>query len=249
MPEWTSRVLRLSIAIVSTAVVTAPVWSARPLGAEPPTVRRGETTVTAADEASQAQRQRRGRNSADRRRQEIERTSELLGLRPGMIVAEIGAGGGQFGFRFAEIVGTEGRVYVNELDPADVKRIRQRAEEQELDNVVAVQGAVDDAELPDGCCDAMMMRMVYHMMTSPVPMSESFLRALKPGGRLAILDGDPEPGRNNADGVPTNRAGMGIDPQIVIDELVAVGFEFDRHIEDWTGSDYALLFRKPAGRR
>ena len=77
-------------------------------------------------------------------------------------------------------------------------------------------------------------------------MANSFFRSLKPGGMLLIMEGDPQPGRSNAKGVPANRAGMGIDPQIVIDELSAAGFVFDRRVPDWVGSDYALLFRKPA---
>jgi predicted methyltransferase len=91
-------------------------------------------------------------------------------------------------------------------------------------------------------------RMVYHMLTDPEPMARSFYHALKPGGVLAILEGDPEPGQDNARGVQSNRAGMGIDPQIVIAELAEVGFQLDRHIKDWTGADYALVFRKPHAR-
>lgn len=183
----------------------------------------------------------------NRHRREIERTAEILRLQAGDVVAEIGAGRGRFSVRFAELVGPEGRVYANELDSSDVKRLRRHAEEAGLDNLLAVQGAVDDTKLPDRCCDAMMMRMVYHMLTDPEPMAESFYRALRPGGRLVILEGDPDPDADNARGVPSNRAGMGIDPRIVVDELTGVGFELERHIPDWVGSDYALLFRKPGG--
>jgi predicted methyltransferase len=76
-------------------------------------------------------------------------------------------------------------------------------------------------------------------------MAKSFFRALKPGGVLLILEGDPQPRGRNAPGVPANRAGMGIDQQIVMDELTAVGFEFVRRVPDWVGSDYALVFCKP----
>jgi len=187
-----------------------------------------------------SQRRRRGRDRA-----EIERTVEVLGLEPGMTVAEIGAGNGRFSLRFAEVVGPDGRVYANELDSDAVQRIRERAQERGLDNLVGVQGAVNDTKLPDACCEAMMMRMVYHMLTDPEPMAESFYRGLKPGGLLLILEGDPEPDEPDADGVPENRAGMGIDPAIVIEELGEVGFVFDREIEDWQGADYALMFHKP----
>lgn len=210
----------------------------------------GDARATVAAEASHEQRrdQRRNRRRA-RRRQEIVATIELLGLEEGDVVAEIGAGGGRFSLRFSEVVGSCGRVYANELNGSSLERIGRRAEDAGLDNLTTVQGAVDDTNLPDACCDAMMMRMVYHMLTDPAPMAQSFYRALKPGGVLVILEGDPEPGEDPAEGVPENRAGMGIDPQIVIDELAEVGFVLDRHIEDWTGADYALVFHKPdAGR-
>lgn len=194
-----------------------------------------------ADAAAQA-----GHSAHDSpRTREIDLAVAALELKPGSTVAEIGAGDARFSFRFAEVVGPEGRVYANELGASNARRIRESAERREAGNLIAIEGALDHAGLPDECCDAMMMRHVYHMLTQPQPMARSFFRALKPGGALLILEGDPQPGRRNAAGVPANRAGMGIDPQIVIDELTAAGFEFERRMPDWTGSDYALLFRKP----
>jgi predicted methyltransferase len=177
---------------------------------------------------------------------EIELAVDVLGLKPGDTIAEIGAGNARFSLRFAEVVGAGGRVYANELGADRVRRIQERAERQNLTNVTAVEGALDDTNLPENCCDYVVMRHVYHMLTAPEPMAKSFFRSLKPGGMLLIMEGDPQPGRSNAKGVPANRAGMGIDPQIVIDELAAAGFVFDRRVPDWVGSDYALLFRKPA---
>jgi predicted methyltransferase len=228
----------------------SPITS--PAAAQRPDQGRERGVVVAAaplEPAPTAQRSgQRRRRRAGERREEIERTIEVVGLKAGDVVAEIGAGNGRFSLRFAEVVGPEGRVYANELDADGVERIRRRAEQDDLGNLIAVQGAVDDTNLPDACCDALMMRMVYHMLTDPEPMARSFYHALKPGGVLAILEGDPEPGQDNARGVQSNRAGMGIDPQIVIAELAEVGFQLDRHIKDWTGADYALVFRKPHAR-
>jgi predicted methyltransferase len=198
------------------------------------------TLATAIDIRAQSTR------TPERSVREIERVVEVLGLKPGDTIAEIGAGDASFSFRFADVVGAEGRVYVNELGAARLQRIRERAQRREVKNVIAIEGAADDTKLPGSCCDYMVMRHVYHMLTDPAPMGRSFLQSLKPGGMLLIMEGDPQPGRANANGVPANRAGMGIDPQIVIDELSAIGFVFDRRVPDWVGSDYALLFRKPA---
>lgn len=182
---------------------------------------------------------------SQRSSREAELVIEALALKPGDTVAEIGAGDARFSFRFAEVVAPDGRVYANELGADRVRRIQDGADRRELANLIVVEGAVDDTKLPTECCDYMVMRHVYHMLTDPEPMARSFYQALKPGGTLLILEGDPQPGRRNATGVPANRAGMGIDPKIVIEELSAAGFVFDRRLPDWAGSDYALAFRKP----
>lgn len=223
---------------VMTCAVVVVVTAAGPVGsgdAAPGTAAPGSDTVNA------PQRERRARRGS----REIDAAIEILELKPGATVAEIGAGDARFSFRFAEIVADGGTVYANELGEEKATRIQRQAGQRKLQNVIAIAGSVDDANLPEACCDAVMMRMVYHMLTHPEPMARSFYRALKPGGRLLILEGDPQPGRPNARGVPANRAGMGIDPDIVVEELTAAGFQLERRIPEWIGADYALLFRKP----
>ncbi|HUE87126.1 MAG TPA: methyltransferase domain-containing protein [Vicinamibacterales bacterium] len=225
-----------------TTFLASAVGSVLGAAAGAPQIREVDRDGSAIAEGQAGERRPR---RAERAGREIDNAIETLALKQGDSVAEIGAGDARFSLRFAEVVGPEGRVYANELGSANVRRIEERAERRQLGNLIAVEGAVDDTRLPGECCDAMMMRMVYHMLTDPMPMARSFYRALKPGGTLLILEGDPHVGRPAPRGVPENRAGMGVDPQIVIDELSAVGFQLDRHIPDWTGADYALVFRKP----
>ena len=238
-----NRTSPLSCAAALTIFLASATGSVLGAAAGAPQIRAldREGRATAAEVQAGGRRARR----ADRAAQEIDSAVDTLALKQGDSVAEIGAGDARFSLRFAEVVGPDGRVYANELGSANVRRIEERAERRQLGNLIAVEGAVDDTRLPDEFCDAMMMRMVYHMLTDPIPMAKSFYRALKPGGTLLILEGDPNPGRSAPRGVPANRAGMGVDPQIVIDELSTVGFELDRHLPDWTGADYALVFRKP----
>jgi len=233
----------LPCAATLTVFLASAAGSVLGAAAGAPQIREVDREGSAAAAEAQAGESRPRR--AERAGQEIDSVIDTLALKRGDSVAEIGAGDGRFSLRFADVVGPEGRVYANELGSANVRRIEERAERRQLGNLIAVEGAPDDTKLPDECCDAMMMRMVYHMLTDPVPMAKSFYRALKPGGTLLILEGDPNVGRPAPRGVPENRAGMGVDPQIVIDELSTVGFELDRHIPDWTGADYALVFRKP----
>lgn len=205
--------------------------------------------ILAVPVVAQAQRSmRRGRHSAMRggSDSEVESAAEALQLQPGMVVAEIGAGSGLFALRLAEYVRPEGRVYANDLGARQVSGIRRRIAEAGVEDVVAVRGAVDDANLPDGGIDALTMRMVYHMMTDPESMNRSFFRALRPGGRMLIIEGYPKNGPN-AEGVPANRSGMGIDSTIAIAEVESAGFELVRVIERWPNVGYAMVFRKPGG--
>jgi predicted methyltransferase len=232
--ELSRVVLVIFTAVLATAAVNPGSGQSTGPAARPP--------VAAGVGPLESQQRRR---RAERASKEIDVAIDTLRLKPGDVVAEIGAGDARFSFRFADVVGPEGRVYANELGASKVQRIQQRADGLKLANLTAVEGAPDGTNLPDDCCDAMVMRMVYHMLTEPEPMARSFYRALKPGGTLLILEGDPEPGRPDARGVPENRAGMGIDPDIVVDELSAVGFQLERRIPEWVGADYALVFRKP----
>lgn len=175
---------------------------------------------------------------------EVDLAARALALTPGMVVAEIGAGSGRFALQLAEFVRPGGRVYVNDLGRRQIQAIEQRIANAGVDDVIAVQGAVDDTNLPAGEMDALTMRMVYHMMTDPEPMDRSFFRALKPGGTMLVIEGYPKNGPN-ARGVPANRSGMGIDPQIAIDEITGAGFEFVKTIDPWPSIGYAMVFRKP----
>jgi predicted methyltransferase len=93
------------------------------------------------------------------------------------------------------------------------------------------------------------MRDVYHHFTRPEDIDRSLLAALKPGGRLAVIDFEPKPGSALPDGVPANRGGHGIHPETVSSEVAGVGLQMVSTRKTWPDekADYFLvLFRKPA---
>src|SRR5262249_58412465 len=98
-----------------------------------------------------------GAASADRH---ADRLAGLLELRPGMVVAEIGAGVGKTTRAVAERVGPSGHVYSTEIDPEALAKIRETV--ADLSNVTVVQAGVAETGLPDACCDAIFMEAVYH---------------------------------------------------------------------------------------
>jgi ubiquinone/menaquinone biosynthesis C-methylase UbiE len=156
---------------------------------------------------------------------EFRQMADLLKLSEGMIAADVGAGGGTWTVRLAERVGPKGRVYGTDVKSAQVSGVASNAKSKGLTNVTAVLGSQDDMGLPPGCCDAMLLRLVYHAFDNPVRMRESMQRAMKPKSRVLIIDFRPPPDELTA-------------------EMKSIGFERIEFVERWQGQEgvYAALF-------
>jgi SAM-dependent methyltransferase len=115
-----------------------------------------------------------------------------------------------------------------------------------LTNVTVIEGAEAATNLPDACCDAIFLRNVYHHITAVDAFNRSLVASLKPGGRLAIIDLEDRSGGQIPKGVPANRAGHGVPPGIVVDELTAAGLTHIRTAEKWPPGEptFLALFRK-----
>lgn len=177
---------------------------------------------------------------------ERDRLAAVLRITQGSRVADVGAGDGDFALALAETVGPAGHVYATEISASSLGRIRRAVERKGLQNVTVVEVADDDSRLPEGCCDAIYLRNVYHHLTKPEPTVATLYRALRTGGRLAIIDFRPR-GRG-VSGVPGNRGGHGIEPSRVAEELTAAGFREVEHLPDWRRNNFLILFEKPAAR-
>ena len=177
---------------------------------------------------------------------------EMLAIKPGATVAEIGAGDGAMAVRVAKKLGRGGRVFATEIDPALMEQIRVRAREADLDNVTVVAARRTDSGLPADCCDAAYMIGVYLHITDPAPTDASIFRALKPGARLLINDFPPTIwlALFKVKGVPANRGGHGVPDDIVINEITAAGFRQMKETRPWhpgllIRDTYCLVFSKP----
>ena len=178
--------------------------------------------------------------SADRsRRAEVNRLAELLSLREGMTVAEIGAGSGWLTVEVAQRVGPSGRVYSTELTAVRLDEIRQAAGEAGLRNVTVLEAGARATNLSAACCDAIFMRRVYHHLSDPSPILTSIHEALRSGGRLVIIEFRP-------DGLVGRVTRMGVDRAALIEAVTAVGFEVVT-TEEWPRWDhYVAVFEKSA---
>lgn len=112
----------------------------------------------------------------------------LLQIPPGAAVADIGAGSGYITLLLSAAVGPTGRVFANDLQPQMIEILRRRLASQNVTNVTLVQGSVDDPNLPPASVDLALMVDVYHELSRPQAMLQKLRSALKPGGRLALVE-------------------------------------------------------------
>jgi ubiquinone/menaquinone biosynthesis C-methylase UbiE len=111
-----------------------------------------------------------------------------LKLKPGDVVADIGAGSGYHTFRMAKVVGPRGKVYAVDIQPEMLALIRERTKATGVTNVEPVQGTLTDPKLPAGAIDLAVMVDVYHEFSHPYEMTQALVRALKPGGKLVFVE-------------------------------------------------------------
>jgi precorrin-6B methylase 2 len=180
---------------------------------------------------------------------EVPELATLLELKPGMTMADVGAGFGAWTARFAKAVGASGRVYATDIGEAQLTALREAVKREGLTNVTVLAGAADATNLPAQCCDAILIRDAYHHLTQPDAIVESLAAALKPGGRLAVIDFPPRPKTEVPSGVPADRLGHGVPPEVVQREVGGV-LTHVRTISAWApasqpASLYLVLFRKP----
>ena len=133
-----------------------------------------------------------GADWLERTEREIEEEPETalnaIGIAPGSTVADVGAGSGYFAVRMARRVGAQGRVYANDLQPEMLAMLASRLQKEGVPNVTLVQGTVDDPKLPAASIDLILLVDVYHEFSQPQIMLRRMREALKPGGRLVLLE-------------------------------------------------------------
>lgn len=193
-------------------------------------------------------------------RDEWQRVPEVvraLGIGPGGRVADVGAGSGFFTERLSPIVGPDGRVFAVDVSDRSLRELERLARERRLGNVTVVRGALDDPRLEPASVDAVLVVDAYHDMEAPAPMLAGMLRALRPGGRLVMVDFAPSGPRVGASrAVQTARHELS--PETAARELADAGFEVVERVDAFArqpGSrgraytQWMLVARRPANAR
>lgn len=143
--------------------------------------------------------------------QKVDEIFAAMQVRPGAVVADIGAGDGFFTTRLASAVGAGGRVLAVDIGASALRRLRERVTSDGLTTVEVIEGAVDDPKLPAGTVDAALIVNAYHEMVEHQAMLGKIKAALKPGGRLVIVEPISPSRRNLARNEQTRNHEIAID--------------------------------------
>lgn len=165
--------------------------------------------------------------------------ADAVGLKPGMKIADVGAGTGLFEPLFSTLVGPGGRVYALDISPEFVDHIQRRALTDALQNVDARRCPDDSTGLPLASVDVVFVCDVYHHFEHPEKNLASIRATLAEGGRLVLVDFDKVEGKSSDFVLHHVRAGK----SAVIEELSAAGFQLDHEVA-LMKENYFLVFRR-----
>jgi ubiquinone/menaquinone biosynthesis C-methylase UbiE len=172
---------------------------------------------------------------------EREALARLVDAKPGMAVADVGAGSGFMTELFAKMVGPSGRVYAVDINPKLLELITQRAAKDGLKNIQTVLDNDKSSELPPNSVDIIFLCDTYHHFEFPKAMLASMLRALRPGGQVVLVEFHLVKGKSPAWMFEHVRAGQ----EVFTKEFVDAGFAFEKELPTpYFTENYMLRFRK-----
>jgi len=176
----------------------------------------------------------------EREEREMEENTSLLlknlAVKPGMVVADIGAGSGYHSSLLSKMVGT-GKVFAVDVEPEMIAYLNARIKEEKLSRIIPVLSTEQKVSLPENTIDMMLLVDVYHEFSFPYEMALSMRAALKPGGKLVLVEFRAEDPT-----VPIKTIHKMSEAQ-AIKEFKAAGFAFDKNIDNlpW---QHCMVFTK-----
>ncbi len=182
-----------------------------------------------------------GINWLERAERDKDENSSLLvknlDIKPGITIADVGAGSGYYTVRMSKIL-KGGKIYAVDVQPEMIEYLNKRIKKDKLTNVVTVLGEEQKLNLPDSSVDLMVLVDVYHEFSFPYEMGRSMMAALKPGGKLYMIEFRAEDKDLAIKGLHK------MTEEQVIKELAVVGFVFERNISNLP-IQHCLVFTRP----
>lgn len=164
---------------------------------------------------------------------QVQRVMDILGIKEGGHVADIGAGSGWFTVRAAKRVGSTGIVYAVDINPEAIAYINRRIQQDRIGNVHAILSKEDDPTLPKNSIDSVLLLKTYHEVAHPVLLLKNLRSSLRSGARIGVID-------RNGKGDD-----HGISREMVIQEAAQAGYQLQEQYDfvKGDGQDYFLVFR------
>jgi ubiquinone/menaquinone biosynthesis C-methylase UbiE len=164
---------------------------------------------------------------------QVERVMDILGIKDGTHVADIGAGSGWFSVRAAKRAGTTGIVYAVDINPEAIAYIDRRTRQNGIRNLRTILSEEDDPKLPPSSVDSVLLLKTYHEVAHPMLLLKNLRKSLRNGARIGVIDRN---GKGDDHGV--NR-------DVVIEEATQAGYQLQEQYDfvKGDGQDYFLVFR------
>jgi len=169
-------------------------------------------------------------------RNEAQVVMDLADIRPGMTVADIGAGEGYYTVRLAERVGEDGRVLAQDISREALERLGRRVERERLENISIKLGEADDPQLPADSFDRIFLVHMYHEVTEPYAFLWRMWPALNAEGQIIVVESDSPVGRH------------GLPHTLLFCEFEAVGYVLVEYLERPDIKGYFARFQRGAER-
>jgi ubiquinone/menaquinone biosynthesis C-methylase UbiE len=217
-----------AMALVTACDSLAPVVTGRPESALAfPAPDRPVAKVVSTQFSNEDDRDERG---------EAQVVMDLADIRPGMTVADIGAGEGYYTVRLAERVGIDGRVLAQDISREALDRLGRRVERERLENISIKFGDADNPQLPPDSFDRIFMVHMYHEVTEPYAFLWNMWPALNAGGQIIVVESESPVGRH------------GLPHTVLFCEFEAVGYVLVQYIERPDIKGYFARFERGAKR-
>ncbi len=169
------------------------------------------------------------------KRQPPQEVMDAIGVKPGMVIGEVGAGRGRYTVHLAIRVGGEGKIYANDINEKSLSYLRERCKRDGIENVETILGKVDDPLLPEEALDMVVMVWVYHHLDKPIELLKNLIPSLKTGATVVIIDPAPERGGEKDSHRPSTKTS-------VEEEAGEAGFELIR-TETFLPKDNIFILR------
>jgi ubiquinone/menaquinone biosynthesis C-methylase UbiE len=159
---------------------------------------------------------------------------DTIGVKPGMVIGELGAGTGYMTFYLAERVGNKGKVYANDISQSALDEITDRAKKEGVKNIEIVMGEIEDPVFPVDDLDMVIMVYVLHMLDKPLEFMENVKKYMAPDTPLVIIERNTHRERAHPPSFMTNRE--------ILDTLQETNYVLER-TETFLPKDTIYIFK------